>query len=74
MTKKPFTAKEYKAKECLKLVHLDICASFNVHAQEGYEYFITFTNDYSMFGYVYLMHRKFDALNKFIEFKTESEN
>ena len=49
MTKKPFTAKEYKAKECLELVNLDICASFNVHAQEGYEYFITFTNDYSMF-------------------------
>ena len=30
--------------------------------------------DYSRFGYVYLMYRKFDALDKFIEFKAESEN
>ena len=39
---------------------------FNVHAQREYEYFITFSDDYSRFGYV---HRKFDALDTFIEFK-----
>ena len=33
-----------------------------------------FTNDYSRFDYVYLMHSKFDGLDKFIEFKVESEN
>ena len=40
----------------------------------GYEYLITFTNYYSKFGYVYLMHKKFDALDKFIEFKAKLEN
>ena len=56
------------------LVHIDVCKSFNVHAWEVYEYFITFMDDYSKFEYVYLMHRKSNALEKFIEFKVESEN
>ena len=41
---------------------------------EGYAYFMMFTDDYSRFGYVYPMHRKFNALDKFIEFKVELEN
>ena len=32
MTKRPFIAKGYKTKECLELVHTDMCGSFNVHA------------------------------------------
>ena len=33
-----------------------------------------FMDDYSRFGYVYLMHRKSDVLDEFIEYKAESEN
>ena len=44
---------------------------FNVHVWRGYGYFITLSDDYSRFGYVY---RKFDALDKFIEFNVESDN
>ena len=33
-----------------------------------------FIDEYSKFGYVYLLHRKFDASNKFIEFKVKSDN
>ena len=36
-------------------------------------YFITFTNDYSRYGFVYLMHQKSRAFAKFIEFKHEVE-
>ena len=50
-----------------------MCGPFNVHAQGWHEYFITFMDDYSRFGYVYLMHKKSNALNKFIESKTESK-
>ena len=74
MTNRPFTTKEYRAKECLELVHTDVCRPFNVHALGGYEYFITFMDDYSKFGYVYLMHKKSDTLDKFIELKAESRN
>ena len=50
-----------------------MCEPFNVQARGGYEYFISFTDDYSRYGYVYLMYRKSDALDKFKEFKAELE-
>ena len=53
---------------------IDVCGPFNVHAWGVYEYFITFTNDYSKFGYVYLMRKKYNALDKLFEFKVELEN
>ena len=52
-------------------MHTQVCGPFNVDAHAGYKYFITFRNDYSRFGYMYMMHRKFDALDKFIEFKVK---
>ena len=63
MTKRPFTIKEVKAKECLELVHTNMCESFNVHVHREYEYFITITDDYSRYDYVYLLHKKFDVLH-----------
>ena len=74
ITKRPFTTKGVRAKACLKLVHIDVYELFNVQACGGYEYFITFTNDYSRYGYVYLMHRNSNALDKFKECKVESKN
>ena len=66
MTKRPFIAKGYRAKECLELVHIDVCGPFNVNAWGGYDYFITFMDDYFSFEYVYLLHRKSNTLDKFI--------
>ena len=50
-----------------------MCGQFSVHARGDYEYLITFTNDYSRYGYVYLMKNKSEALDKFKEFKADSE-
>ena len=69
MTKRSFTAKGVKAEECLNLIHLDVCGPCSVHARCDYEYFITFTNNYSI--YVYLMKKKPMALDKFKEFKAD---
>ncbi|KAA0040448.1 gag/pol protein [Cucumis melo var. makuwa] len=74
MTKRPFTGKGHRAKEPLELVHSDLCGPMNVKARGGFEYFITFTDDYSRYGYVYLMQHKSEALEKFKEYKTEVEN
>ena len=74
MTRKPFNTKGVKAKECPKLVHTNVWGPFNVQACGGYEYFILFTDDYSRYGYVYPLHRKYDALNKFKEFNTKLKN
>lgn len=74
MTKKPFITKGYRAKKCLELMYHDVCGPFNFHACKEYEYFITFIDNYSRFGYIYVMHRKFDAVNELIEFKEKLEN
>ena len=63
--------KRTRAKECLELVHTDMYGTFNVHAWGGYGYFITFSDDYSRFGYV---HKRSNALDIFIEFKAGSDN
>ncbi|KAL4283207.1 hypothetical protein GQ457_16G018950 [Hibiscus cannabinus] len=46
----------------------------NTHARGGYQYFITFTDDFSKYRYIYLMRHKFEALEKFKEFKNEVQN
>ncbi|KAK8562296.1 hypothetical protein V6N12_010380 [Hibiscus sabdariffa] len=43
-------------------------------ARGGYQYFITFTDDFSRYGYIYLMRHKSEALEKFKEFKNEVQN
>ena len=73
MTKRPFTTKGFKAKECLKLVKINAFRLFNAYACGGYEYFITFINYYSRYVYVNFMHRKSNALDKFKEFKAKFE-
>ena len=55
MTKCPFNSKGRRVQDLLKLIHLDVCGLMSIQARGGYEYFITFTDDYSRFGYVYLM-------------------
>ena len=40
----------------------------------GYEYFITFIDDYSRYRYIYLMRHKFEAFDKFKEFKAKVES
>ena len=69
MTKRPFNAKGNRATECLELIHSDVCGPFNVQARGGYEYFVTFTDDYSRYGHVYLMRRKFGTFEKFKEYR-----
>ena len=58
----------------LELVHSDVCGPMSTQARDGYEYFITFIDDYSRFGYVYLMKQKFEAFEKYKQFKAKVEN
>ena len=73
MTKRPFSAKGQRAKEPLQLVHSDVCGPMSVQARGGYEYFVLFIDDYSRYGYVYLMQRKSETFGKFKEFLAEAE-
>ena len=73
MTKRSFSAKGERAKKPLELIHSDVCGPLNVQARGGYEYFVTFIDDYSRYGYAYLMQRKSETFEKFKDFKAEAE-
>ena len=45
----------------------------SVHARDGFVYFITFIDDYSQYGYLYLMRYKSEAFERFKEFINEVE-
>ena len=55
MTKSPFKRKSERANNVLDLIHTDIYRPMNISIRGGYYYFITFTDDLSRYGYVYLM-------------------
>ena len=46
----------------------------SVKAHGKYRYFLTFTNDLSIYGYIYLMKHKSETFEKFKEFQSEVEN
>jgi hypothetical protein len=58
----------------LKIIHTDICGPFPVKSVDGFNSFITFTDDFSRYGYIYLIKERSEALDKFKIFKSEVEN
>ena len=58
----------------LEIIHTDICGPFPIKSVDGFDSFITFTDDYSHFGYIYPIKERSEALDKFKIFKTEVEN
>ena len=74
MTKMPFNTKVNRAIKCLKLIYSYVCGPFNIQARGGYEYFLTFANDYSRYSHVYLLRRRSDSFEKFKEYRTLVEN
>ena len=65
--------KSEMASELLGLIHSDIYGPMMVQARGGFLYFIAFTDDYSRFGFVYLMKYKSKSFEKFKKFKNEVE-
>ena len=55
MSKSPFNKKGKRAKETLELIHSDVCGPMSTYARGGYLYFVTLIDEYSRYGYVYLM-------------------
>ena len=65
-----FIFKVHGTKECLKLVHTHVCAPFCVYIWKVWV-FDHFIDKYYEF---WCVDRKYDALDKFIEFKAKSDN
>ena len=74
MTKTPFTRHSERINDLLGLIHSDVCGPLSSTARGGYQYFITFIDDFSRYGYVYLMKHKSESFEMFKIFKNEVQN
>ncbi|KAJ9552405.1 hypothetical protein OSB04_016450 [Centaurea solstitialis] len=74
MTKEPFNKDNERASGLLEIVHTDVCGPFSHEARGGYRYFITFSDNFSRYGYVYLMRHKAESFEKFREYQNEVQN
>nr|GEV71101.1 retrotransposon protein, putative, Ty1-copia subclass [Tanacetum cinerariifolium] len=74
MKRKPFSYKTEKVKDVLGLIHADDCGPLRHVSKKGASYFITFCDDYSRYGYVYLFKHKHEVFETFKVFKSEVEN
>ena len=62
ITKTPFSGKMERANDLLEIIHTDVCGPMSVKARGGYRYFLTFTDDLSRYGYIYLMNHESELL------------
>ena len=69
---KPFS-KAIRASSPLELIPSDICEPMNIKAHHGAIYFITLIDDYSRYGYVYLLSHRYEALDVFKHFVADVE-
>ncbi|GKA21087.1 retrotransposon protein, putative, ty1-copia subclass [Tanacetum coccineum] len=53
MARKPYTHQVERAKDLPGLIHTDVCGPFRTMSKQGASYFVTFTDDFSRYGYVY---------------------
>src|SRR3954471_1743365 len=74
MTKTPFSRTMERATDLLEIIHTDVCNPMNIKARDKYHYFLTFIDDLSRYGYIYLMKHKSEIFEKFKEFQSEVEN
>ena len=74
MTKTLFSGTMEQATELLEIMHTDVCGPMNIEARRGYRYFLTFKDDLSRYGYIYLMKHESETFEKFKEFQSEVEN
>ncbi|GJZ20576.1 retrotransposon protein, putative, ty1-copia subclass [Tanacetum coccineum] len=54
--------------------HTDVCGPFRIVSRQGASYFVTFTDDFSRYGYVYLLKHKHEVFETFKVFQKEVEN
>ena len=74
MTKTPFSGTMERATDLLEIIHTDVCGPMNIEARSRYHYFLTFIDDLSRYGYIYLMKHTSKTFEKFTELQSEVEN
>nr|GEX30777.1 hypothetical protein [Tanacetum cinerariifolium] len=73
MTKKPFNNNVERATDLLGLIHKDVCGPLRHVSKKGASYFLTFTDDFSRYGYVYLLKLQHEVFENFKVFNSKVE-
>ena len=74
MTKSPFTGTCARGDCLFDLIHTDVCGPFRIATRDANYFYVTSTDDYSIYGYVYLIKHKSETFERLKEFKQEVEN
>nr|GEV66263.1 retrotransposon protein, putative, Ty1-copia subclass [Tanacetum cinerariifolium] len=72
--KNSFPHRPERATGLLGIIHTDVCGPLRHVSRQGARYFITFADDYSRYGYIYLLKHKHGVFETFKVFKNEAEN
>ena len=66
----PFPASSSRpSDELLELVHSDVCGKMSVKSMSGAEYFLTFIDNKTRYVWTYILKRKDQVFEKFLEWK-----
>ena len=74
MTKTLFFGTMERESDLLEIIHTNVCGPRSIDTRDGYRYFLTFADDLSRYGYIYLMKHKSETFEKFKQFQSEVEN
>nr|GEU57302.1 hypothetical protein [Tanacetum cinerariifolium] len=62
MARKPYIHQVERAKDLLGLIHTDVYGPFKIMSRQEASYLVTFTDDFSRYGYVYLLKHKHEVV------------
>ncbi|GKD37325.1 retrotransposon protein, putative, ty1-copia subclass [Tanacetum coccineum] len=65
MTRKSFPHRPERVSDLLRIIHIDVCGPLRHVSRQDASYFITFTDDYSRYGYVYLLKHEHEVFETF---------
>nr|GEW62222.1 hypothetical protein [Tanacetum cinerariifolium] len=74
MARKPYSHQVERVKDLLGLIHTDVCGPFKIMSRQGANYFVTFIDDFSHYGYVYLLKHKYEVFETFKVSQKKVEN
>ena len=72
--KNPFLKSETNTKGTLEFIHCNVCGPVPSTYLSGYEYYVTFIDEYSRKTWIYLLKTKSEVFEKFKEFKSLKRN
>lgn len=73
-SRSPFKSEGTRAKKLLEIIHSDVCGPMSVNSLGGKRYFVTFIDDCSRKTFVYMLRKKSEVYDCFVNFKTLVEN